>query len=37
METMLEGAHPDYWALKRRMDTLNARVKELIDDFRRDQ
>jgi len=37
MESMLEGAHPDFWSLKLRMDVLNARVKELIDDFRRDQ
>lgn len=34
MESALDGAHPDYWALQRRLDALNERVRKLIDDFR---
>ena len=34
MESVLDGPHPDYWALQQRMDALNARVRQLIDDFR---
>ncbi len=35
LESALEGQHhPDYWALKRRMSTLEDQIRSLISDFR---
>lgn len=34
LESALEGHHPDYWAFTRRVDALNERVRQLVDDFR---
>lgn len=35
LESMLKGTHPDYWTLHQRLTALDARIRELIDDFRR--
>ncbi|WP_154402790.1 hypothetical protein [Nocardioides speluncae] len=35
LESMLKGTHPDYWSLHQRLTALDARVRELIDDYRR--
>lgn len=35
LEDLLTAPHPDYLALANRMETLSARIQELIDDFRR--
>ena len=34
LEEMLKGTHPDYWRLQQRVDALQRRVRELIDEVR---
>ena len=34
LESFLEGRHPDYWALHRRLEALDTRLRTLVDDFR---
>lgn len=34
LEDLLEGVHPNYWELHTRMERLQGRVKQLVDDFR---
>lgn len=35
LEELLEPRHPDYWEISRRIETLQERIRTLIDDFRR--